>query len=240
MTQPSPALGGTGVWKVAAAGGRHKMTNAALLRSKLCPACSARHARCSLHRGGRAADACMAACFVGSVGWARPLRAPPLRAPRAEQAPAVETLEGLSSRPARPAPTTAVLHGGGPKRSKAQARPAARQAHPFFEGVDWAALPQRAPPYAPRVEHALDTQNFERFDEEAGPAGGSGGKRWARADPNFIGYTYKNWEAVASPSGARSPPSPRRPYVRRGRRCMPGPLGAGGALGALATLHALC
>jgi len=106
--------------------------------------------------------------------------------------------------------------------------------------VDWAALPQRAPPYAPRVEHALDTQNFERFDEEAGPAGGSGGKRWARADPNFIGYTYKNWEAVASPSGARSPPSPRRPYVRRGRRCMPGPLGAGGALGALATLHALC
>ena len=78
------------------------------------------------------------------------------------------------------------------------------QAHPFFEGVAWERLPHQRAPYVPRVEHALDTQNFERFDEEAGPAGGSGGKRWARADPNFIGYTYKNWEAVGSPAGARA------------------------------------
>ena len=80
------------------------------------------------------------------------------------------------------------------------------QAHPFFEGVAWERLPHARAPYVPRVEHALDTQNFERFDEEAGPAGGSGGKRWARADPNFIGYTYKNWEAVGSPAGARAGP----------------------------------
>ncbi|KAK9825923.1 hypothetical protein WJX81_007164 [Elliptochloris bilobata] len=74
------------------------------------------------------------------------------------------------------------------------------KAHPFFTGVAWDRLPHQRPPYVPRVEHALDTQNFERFDEEAGPPGGSGGKRWARADPNFIGYTYKNWEAVGSPA----------------------------------------
>ena len=83
------------------------------------------------------------------------------------------------------------------------------QAHPFFEGVAWERLPHQRAPYVPRVEHALDTQNFERFDEEAGPAGGSGGKRWARADPNFIGYTYKNWEAVGSPAGARAPAAVR-------------------------------
>lgn len=78
------------------------------------------------------------------------------------------------------------------------------QAHPFFDGVSWERLPHQRPPYVPRVEHALDTQNFERFDEEAGPPGGSGSKRWARADPNFIGYTYKNWEAVGSPAGAQA------------------------------------
>ena len=70
--------------------------------------------------------------------------------------------------------------------------------------MDWERLPQQSAPYVPRVEHALDTQNFERFDEEAGPPGGSGGKRWARADPNFIGYTYKNWDAVGLPAGARA------------------------------------
>lgn len=49
----------------------------------------------------------------------------------------------------------------------------------------------------PTVKHPLDTQNFEKFDEQL-PAGMSVGgmKRWARADPNFVGYTYKNWEAV--------------------------------------------
>lgn len=40
------------------------------------------------------------------------------------------------------------------------------KAHPFFEGVDWRNLHIQTPPYAPRVEHELDTQNFERFDED--------------------------------------------------------------------------
>jgi hypothetical protein len=40
------------------------------------------------------------------------------------------------------------------------------KSHPFFEGVDWAGLHARAAPYVPRVDHELDTQNFERFDED--------------------------------------------------------------------------
>ena len=74
------------------------------------------------------------------------------------------------------------------------------------------------------MDHDLDTQNFEQFDEDAasvtaaagtsgaqaggggggdaGGAGGSGRKSVAaKADPNFIGYTYKNWEAV-QPEGS--------------------------------------
>ena len=49
------------------------------------------------------------------------------------------------------------------------------------------------------------------------PACGSGGKRWARADPNFIGYTYKNWEAVGSPAGARA--APHKGYALVGCLC---------------------
>ena len=49
------------------------------------------------------------------------------------------------------------------------------------------------------MEHELDTQNFERFDEDmamSSPSQNPARKPWAQADPNFIGYTYKNWEAV--------------------------------------------
>ena len=78
-------------------------------------------------------------------------------------------------------------------------------AHPFFHGLDWDNLCYKRAPYRPLVDHDLDTQNFERFEEDdeklagnAGKGGAGGGlKPWQRAaDPNFIGYTYKNWEAV--------------------------------------------
>ncbi|KAG2449010.1 hypothetical protein HYH02_005764 [Chlamydomonas schloesseri] len=75
--------------------------------------------------------------------------------------------------------------------------------HPFFAGVDWAHLHLVQAPFVPRVDHDLDTQNFENFDEEMHNHGGlerngSGrNSKWlAKADPNFIGYTYKSWEAV--------------------------------------------
>lgn len=40
------------------------------------------------------------------------------------------------------------------------------QAHPFFVGMNWADMTQFPPPYVPQVEHELDTQNFEHFDED--------------------------------------------------------------------------
>ncbi len=58
-------------------------------------------------------------------------------------------------------------------------------------------------PFVPRVDHDLDTQNFEHFEEEGAAGSSANGqplsanaKFLAKADPNFIGYTYKNWEAV--------------------------------------------
>eukprot|EP00891_Asterochloris_glomerata_P007714 jgi/Astpho2/7714/fgenesh1_pm.00115_%23_33_t len=73
--------------------------------------------------------------------------------------------------------------------------------HPFFAGLDWASMYNTPAPYKPVVKHALDTQNFENFEEGHGTLIGgspsqSGMKRWTRADPTFVGYTYKNWEAV--------------------------------------------
>ncbi|GFR39844.1 hypothetical protein Agub_g340 [Astrephomene gubernaculifera] len=76
------------------------------------------------------------------------------------------------------------------------------KSHPFFACVDWAGLHLSPAPYVPRVDHELDTQNFEAFDEESSGhhrsegMQGRGSKWLAKADPHFIGYTYKNWEAV--------------------------------------------
>lgn len=57
-----------------------------------------------------------------------------------------------------------------------------------------------APPFRP-------LQNFEQYDDDRPPAsmlGPSGsGRSRPIADPNFIGYTYKNWDAVHATQGAR-------------------------------------
>ena len=74
------------------------------------------------------------------------------------------------------------------------------QAHPFFRGVDWDNLYTAKSPYVPKVEHELDTQNFEPYEEVQGK--GSVADRVRRpTDPNFIGYTFKNFEAVHSDAG---------------------------------------
>lgn len=44
------------------------------------------------------------------------------------------------------------------------------QSHPFFEGIHWDRLYQCPAPYVPTVEHQLDTQNFEPFEEEEASA----------------------------------------------------------------------
>lgn len=78
--------------------------------------------------------------------------------------------------------------------------------HPFFSCIQWEGLHLASPPHVPRVDHELDTQNFERFPEEHPPApAGAPPKKWpagAKPDPNFIGYTYKAWEAVHPETGA--------------------------------------
>eukprot|EP00798_Chlamydomonas_sp_ICE-L_P021215 gene21215-28125_t len=71
------------------------------------------------------------------------------------------------------------------------------QAHPFFANVPWEHLHSLPAPFRPTVEHELDTQNFEHFDEDMTSGPLTGGKKWKdSAEPNFIGYTYKNFEAV--------------------------------------------
>lgn len=74
------------------------------------------------------------------------------------------------------------------------------KAHPFFARVDWAVLRHVAAPNVPKLEHELDTQNFERFEEDGSAPASGGGKRWTRrADPNFVGFTYKNITVRHSP-----------------------------------------
>ena len=53
----------------------------------------------------------------------------------------------------------------------------------------------------PTVTHELDTQNFEEFEEKEPASATAGTRRRLRADPNFIGYTYKNWEAISPREG---------------------------------------
>ncbi|KAL4418874.1 hypothetical protein ABPG77_002630 [Micractinium sp. CCAP 211/92] len=72
------------------------------------------------------------------------------------------------------------------------------RAHPFFAGVDWQHLYEQRPPYRPMVEHELDTQNFEQYEDEGAGLVPGGSRSRPIADPNFIGYTYKNWDAVHS------------------------------------------
>lgn len=74
------------------------------------------------------------------------------------------------------------------------------QKHPFFHGVDWAHLYTARSPFVPKVEHELDTQNFEDYEEDSSKNLPVGGNR-RRTDPNFIGYTFKNFEAVHPEEG---------------------------------------
>jgi serine/threonine kinase 38 len=180
------------------------------------------------------------------VGWRQHLRFPPECGLSAEAKDLILSL--MTDADAR-------LGAGGGGASEIKA-------HAFFRGVDWSALEDMEAPNVPRVDHELDTRNFEKFEEEeeeeaeevgvpplatarsveeaardaaaigaAVPVGGvrphpapppphhhqhhphqltapaaeqggggyRGGRGAARAtDPEFIGYTYKNWQAIAA------------------------------------------
>jgi serine/threonine kinase 38 len=75
------------------------------------------------------------------------------------------------------------------------------KAHPWFEGVQWEKIYQMEAAFIPEVNDDLDTQNFEKFDEEdnqtqAPSRTGPWRKMLSSKDINFVGYTYKNFEIV--------------------------------------------
>jgi len=76
------------------------------------------------------------------------------------------------------------------------------KAHPWFKGVEWGKLYEMEAAFKPQVNGELDTQNFMKFDEVDAPAAaktGSGSSRKMLLTPedlNFVGYTYKNFDAV--------------------------------------------
>ncbi|KAK9149111.1 hypothetical protein Scep_007868 [Stephania cephalantha] len=76
------------------------------------------------------------------------------------------------------------------------------KAHPWFRGVVWDKLYEMEAAFKPEVNGELDTQNFMKFDEMDPPAPartGSGPSRKLLLTPtdlSFVGYTYKNFDAV--------------------------------------------
>mmetsp|Transcript_11278 Transcript_11278/g.31423 ORF Transcript_11278/g.31423 Transcript_11278/m.31423 type:complete len:463 (-) Transcript_11278:133-1521(-) len=80
------------------------------------------------------------------------------------------------------------------------------KAHPFFRGIDWSTLYSKAAAYQPTVLHDLDTSNFEKFEEDENM--NTPNRRSSRIDiaqdVNFVGYNYKDFEAIPSISRTRS------------------------------------
>ncbi|CAI0458325.1 unnamed protein product [Linum tenue] len=75
------------------------------------------------------------------------------------------------------------------------------KAHPWFKGVEWEKLYQMKAAFIPEVNDELDTQNFEKFDEDDSQMqtpnkSGPWRKMLSSKDINFVGYTYKNFEIV--------------------------------------------
>ncbi|XP_043720061.1 serine/threonine-protein kinase tricornered isoform X2 [Telopea speciosissima] len=76
------------------------------------------------------------------------------------------------------------------------------KAHPWFKDVVWDKLYEMEAAFKPEVNGELDTRNFLKFDELNPPSAkrtGSGHSRKMLLTPkdlSFVGYTYKNFEAV--------------------------------------------
>ncbi|KAK1377783.1 hypothetical protein POM88_024527 [Heracleum sosnowskyi] len=84
------------------------------------------------------------------------------------------------------------------------------KAHPWFKDTVWDKLYEMDAAFKPEVTGELDTQNFNQFEEEdedkKPPRTGSGPLRKMSSpkDINFVGYTYKNFEAVKLRRSGRS------------------------------------
>ncbi|XP_016489243.1 uncharacterized protein LOC107809163 [Nicotiana tabacum] len=96
------------------------------------------------------------------------------------------------------------------------------KAHPWFKHIVWDKLYEMEAAFKPEVNGELDTQNFMKFDEmvtTSSARSGSGPSRKMLLTPkdlSFVGYTYKNFDAVKalrnSPDLTRDT-SPRRPSI---------------------------
>ncbi|BBG95071.1 cAMP-dependent, cGMP-dependent and protein kinase C kinase family protein [Prunus dulcis] len=76
------------------------------------------------------------------------------------------------------------------------------KSHPWFKNIVWDKLYEMEAAFKPEVNGELDTQNFMKFDELEPPVSsrtGSGPSRKLQLTPkdlSFVGYTYKNFDAV--------------------------------------------
>lgn len=76
------------------------------------------------------------------------------------------------------------------------------KSHPWFKDVIWDKLYEMDAAFKPEVNGELDTQNFMKFDEVDPPSPARTGSGLMRKmlltpkDLSFVGYTYKNFEAV--------------------------------------------
>ncbi|KAF5726142.1 AGC (cAMP-dependent cGMP-dependent and protein kinase C) kinase family protein [Tripterygium wilfordii] len=76
------------------------------------------------------------------------------------------------------------------------------KAHPWFRGVEWHKLYEMEAAFKPEVNGELDTQNFMKFDELDSPTPARAGSGTSRKmlltskDLSFVGYTYKNFDAL--------------------------------------------
>lgn len=93
------------------------------------------------------------------------------------------------------------------------------KAHPWFKDILWDKLYEMEAAFKPEVNGELDTQNFMKFDEMDSPTparSGSGPSRKISLTPkdlSFVGYTYKNFDAVKALRNNSDPTrstSPRR------------------------------
>ncbi|KAF6152332.1 hypothetical protein GIB67_005986 [Kingdonia uniflora] len=76
------------------------------------------------------------------------------------------------------------------------------KAHPWFKDIIWDKLYEMEAAFKPEVKGELDTQNFLKFDELRPSTAARTGSATSRKtlltpdDLNFVGYTYKNFDAV--------------------------------------------
>ncbi|KAL7150847.1 hypothetical protein ABFS83_05G141400 [Erythranthe nasuta] len=95
--------------------------------------------------------------------------------------------------------------------------------HPWFVDVEWDKLYEMEAAFKPEVNGELDTQNFMKFDELNPPPpqsrSSSGPSRKLLLTPkdlSFVGYTYKNFDAIKALRNKSDPTrssSPSRPSI---------------------------